>query len=304
MRRAFWPEHGSAHALARRAAAKPSSKSAVRTLGLPLILKTASSGYDGKGQILIKTAVKQPAPGQAWGGRPAWQRPVVDFAAELSVVVARGFDGRAVCYPVAMNRHERHILDATMMPAAVGPVVTREAHRLALAVAQAMGTVGVLTVEFFLTADGGLLVNEIAPRPHNSGHLTIEASVASQFDQQVRAPVRLAAGLGRPDHAGGDGQPAGGPVEPCRRGTALGGCPGARSGHFAAPLRKAIGCSGPEDGPSDGAGPRPRHGARARAGGPRGAWFLVAGPNSLESRRSQCNEVNLMHLLSPDGFGS
>ena len=119
---------------------------------------------------------------------------VVDFAAELSVVVARGVDGQAVCYPVAMNRHERHILDATIMPAAVGPIVTQEAHRLALAIAQALGTVGVLTVEFFLTADGSLLVNEIAPRPHNSGHLTIEATVASQFEQQVRALCGLPLG--------------------------------------------------------------------------------------------------------------
>jgi 5-(carboxyamino)imidazole ribonucleotide synthase len=122
---------------------------------------------------------------------------VVNFVAELSVVVARSSLGQAVCYPVAMNWHERHILDATVMPAEVGPIVTREAHALALAVAQALGTVGVLTVEFFLTADGNLLVNEMAPRPHNSGHLTIEATVASQFEQQVRALCGLP--LGRSD---------------------------------------------------------------------------------------------------------
>ena len=130
----------------------------------------------------------------AWaslGQTPCVAEAVVDFAAELSVVVARGADGRAVCYPVAMNRHERHILDATTMPAAVGPFVTQDAHRLALAVAQALGTIGVLTVEFFLIADGGLLVNEIAPRPHNSGHLD---------DRSDRCePVRAAgAGLVRP----------------------------------------------------------------------------------------------------------
>ena len=167
---------------------------AVEALGLPLILKTASSGYDGKGQILVKTAREAAGAWASLGRAPCVAEAVVDFAAELSVVVARGVDGRAVCYPVAMNRHERHILDATTMPAAVGPVVTQEAHRLALAVAQALGTIGVLTVEFFLTAEGSLLVNEIAPRPHNSGHLTIEASVASQFEQQVRALCGLPLG--------------------------------------------------------------------------------------------------------------
>jgi 5-(carboxyamino)imidazole ribonucleotide synthase len=168
--------------------------SAPGILGLPLILKTASSGYDGKGQILVKTAAEAAGAWKSLGGSPCVAEAVVDFAAELSVVIARGMDGRAVCYPVAMNRHDRHILDATTMPAAVGPSVTREAHRLALAVAQTLGTVGVLTVEFFLVADGGLLVNEIAPRPHNSGHLTIEATIASQFDEQVRVLCGLPLG--------------------------------------------------------------------------------------------------------------
>ena len=118
----------------------------------------------------------------------------VEFAAEVSVVVARGHDGSAVAYPVGLNQHERHILDTTVMPAPVGPIVALEARTLALAVAQALGTVGVLCVEFFLTAEGRLLVNEIAPRPHNSGHLTIEAAVTSQFEQQVRALCGLPLG--------------------------------------------------------------------------------------------------------------
>jgi 5-(carboxyamino)imidazole ribonucleotide synthase len=165
----------------------PELQAAARDLGAPLILKTASSGYDGKGQILVDRAAGME---EAWAslGRVAcvaegW----VEFAAEVSVVVARGHDGAAVAYPVGLNQHERHILDSTVMPAPVGPVVTLEARTLALAVAQALGTVGVLTVEFFLTAEGRLMVNEIAPRPHNSGHLTIEAAVSSQFEQQVRA---------------------------------------------------------------------------------------------------------------------
>ncbi len=167
---------------------------AVDALGLPLILKTAASGYDGKGQVRVERAEEAP---RAWASlrrvasvAEGW----VEFAAEVSVVVARAVDGGAVVYPVGMNRHERHILDSTMMPAPIGPIVTQEAQRLALAVAQALGTVGVLTVEFFLTAEGGLMVNELAPRPHNSGHLTIEAAVTSQFEQQVRALCGLPLG--------------------------------------------------------------------------------------------------------------
>jgi 5-(carboxyamino)imidazole ribonucleotide synthase len=118
----------------------------------------------------------------------------IDFMAELSVIVARGADGHSVTYPVALNRHHQHILDSTVMPAPVGPLITLEAQQLATTIAQALDTVGVLTVEFFLTADGQLLVNEIAPRPHNSGHLTIEAAITSQFEQQVRALCGLPLG--------------------------------------------------------------------------------------------------------------
>jgi 5-(carboxyamino)imidazole ribonucleotide synthase len=167
---------------------------AVRTLDPPMILKTAASGYDGKGQVLVTRASEAPGAWAELGRPPCVAEAWVDFAAEVSVVVARGYDGHAVCYPVALNRHERHILDATLMPAPVGPIVALEARNLALAVAQALGTVGVLTVEFFLTAAGRLLVNEIAPRPHNSGHLTIEAALTSQFEQQVRALCGLPLG--------------------------------------------------------------------------------------------------------------
>ena len=159
-----------------------------------MILKTAASGYDGKGQVLVEHASQAISAWASLGRTPCVAEGWVDFAAEVSVVVARGADGRAVCYPVALNRHERHILDSTLMPAPVGPVVARESRELALAVAQALGTIGVLTVEFFLTADGRLVVNEIAPRPHNSGHLTIEAAVTSQFEQQVRALCGLPLG--------------------------------------------------------------------------------------------------------------
>jgi 5-(carboxyamino)imidazole ribonucleotide synthase len=167
---------------------------AVRDLGLPLILKTAASGYDGKGQVLVEHESSAFGEWVSLGRAPCVAEAWVDFAAEISVVVARGADGRAVCYPVGLNRHDRHILDSTIMPAPMGPVVAQESRGLALSAAQALGTVGVLTVEFFLTADGRLLVNEIAPRPHNSGHLTIEAAVTSQFEQQVRALCGLPLG--------------------------------------------------------------------------------------------------------------
>ena len=169
-------------------------EAAVRRLGLPLILKTASSGYDGKGQVLVTREADAEAAWSSLGRVPCVAEGWVEFAAEVSVVVARGHDGNAVTFPVGLNRHERHILDSTLMPAPVGPIVALEARTLALAVAQALGTVGVLCVEFFLTAEGRLLVNEIAPRPHNSGHLTIEAAITSQFEQQVRALCGLPLG--------------------------------------------------------------------------------------------------------------
>ena len=208
---------------------------------------------------------RRPAPGPAWAGRPASPRPgsISPPRSRSSWPAAR--DGRAVCYPVALNRHERHILDATLMPAPVGPIVAQEARDLALAVAQALGTVGVLTVEFFLTADGRLLVNEIAPRPHNSGHLTIEAAV----DQPVRAagagPLRVAAGPGRPGHAGGDGQLAGRLVGQAGGEPRWEAALRARSGRLAPPLRQADAGPGPQDGPPDRPRPRSRDRALTRA---------------------------------------
>ncbi|HEX3451208.1 MAG TPA: 5-(carboxyamino)imidazole ribonucleotide synthase [Isosphaeraceae bacterium] len=191
----FLATHSIPHAPWRPVRTAAELDQAVGDLGLPLILKTAASGYDGKGQILVNEASQATGAWASLGRVPCVAEGWIDFAAEVSVVVARGFDAHAVCYPVALNHHERHILDTTLMPAPVGPIVAHEARGLALAVAQALGTVGVLTVEFFLTAAGRLLVNEIAPRPHNSGHLTIEAAVTSQFEQQVRSLCGLPLGL-------------------------------------------------------------------------------------------------------------
>jgi 5-(carboxyamino)imidazole ribonucleotide synthase len=192
--KSFLVRHGIPHAPWRPVRTDADIDQAVRALGLPIILKTAASGYDGKGQIRVDRADQAAGAWQQLGRPPCVAEGWVEFAAEISVVVARSHDGRAVCYPVGLNRHVRHILDSTVMPARVGPIVTREARDLALSTAQALDTVGVLTVEFFLTADGRLLVNEIAPRPHNSGHLTIEAAFTSQFEQQVRTLCGLPLG--------------------------------------------------------------------------------------------------------------
>jgi 5-(carboxyamino)imidazole ribonucleotide synthase len=167
---------------------------ALKALGLPLILKTAASGYDGKGQVRVDDASELRSAYASLRNVPCVAEGWVEFACEVSVVIARGADGKSVTFPVGLNRHERHILDVTMMPAPVGPIVSQEARHLALSVADALETVGVLTVEFFLTASGQLVINELAPRPHNSGHLTIEAGVSSQFEQQVRALCGLPLG--------------------------------------------------------------------------------------------------------------
>ena len=192
--KSFLARHGIPHAPWRPVRTGDDLDAAIRALGLPMILKTAASGYDGKGQIRVDRADNAAGAWAHLGRRPCVAEAWVEFAAEVSIIVARGSDGAAVCYPVARNRHERHILDSTLMPAPVGPIVAQEARALALSTAQALETIGVLTVEFFLTAAGRLVVNELAPRPHNSGHLTIEAAVTSQFEQQVRTLCGLPLG--------------------------------------------------------------------------------------------------------------
>ena len=167
---------------------------AVAALGLPMILKTSASGYDGKGQVRVSRPHEATTAWDTLGRVPCVAEAVVSFAAEISVIVVRGEDGRRDAYPPCLNRHDRHILDSTVIPAPIGPRATMIARSLALGVAEALGTVGVLTVEFFLSTDGSLAINEIAPRPHNSGHATIEAAVTSQFEQQVRAACGLPIG--------------------------------------------------------------------------------------------------------------
>lgn len=167
---------------------------AARDLGLPAVLKTASFGYDGKGQQKVY-AQSDPATVFAnLGGATGIYEAFVDFEKEISVVAARTTDGKFAAFPVFENRHANHILDVTFAPAAIGPTLAKEAVDLAAGILDKLGVVGLLTVELFVTRAGQLLVNELAPRTHNSGHLTMDACVTSQFEQQVRAVCALPLG--------------------------------------------------------------------------------------------------------------
>jgi 5-(carboxyamino)imidazole ribonucleotide synthase len=166
-------------------------------IGVPAVLKQAAWGYDGKGQTRIDAAAGAEAAWAAVGRQESILEAFVDFEREVSVVAARGLDGGVVDYGVIENVHRRHILDVSIAPAAVPLAVATEARRLTRAVLEALDVVGVLCVEFFQTRDGRLLINELAPRPHNSGHLTVDACLTSQFEQQLRAVCGLP--LGSPE---------------------------------------------------------------------------------------------------------
>ena len=169
---------------------------ALARLGFPAVMKTATGGYDGKGQALVRDATE--AHGAYDGLRPRAPALIleewVDLALEVSVICARDRNGRVVSYPTAENRHKDGILDLTVAPARIPPALDREAQELARGLAVGWGLVGVLAVEMFVGRDGRLLVNEIAPRPHNSGHYTWEACPTSQFEQLVRVVTGLPLG--------------------------------------------------------------------------------------------------------------
>jgi 5-(carboxyamino)imidazole ribonucleotide synthase len=160
----------------------------------PGIVKSARFGYDGKGQIRVASAAAVPAAFTAMGAAPCVLERLVPLTCELSVIVARNDRGDAVTWPVAENRHRDGILDSTLVPARIAPQLASEARNIALKVADALDYRGVLCVELFVVAGVGLLINEIAPRPHNSGHYTIDACVTSQFEQQVRILADLPLG--------------------------------------------------------------------------------------------------------------
>jgi 5-(carboxyamino)imidazole ribonucleotide synthase len=167
---------------------------ALADLGSPAVLKTAAFGYDGKGQFRIDSPDRADEAWNAIGKQSAVLEAFIDFEREISVVAARGADGQFVHYGAIENQHSRHILDVSIAPARVSERTAREAVELARCVLEELDVVGVLCVEFFVTRDEQLLINELAPRPHNSGHLTVDACVTSQFEQQLRAVCGLRLG--------------------------------------------------------------------------------------------------------------
>ncbi|HEX8112165.1 MAG TPA: 5-(carboxyamino)imidazole ribonucleotide synthase, partial [Kofleriaceae bacterium] len=160
---------------------------ALARVGRPAILKVRRAGYDGKGQIRIDPDGDAEALLGKLRGEPAVAEQVIPFSREISVILARGLDGQIRIYPIAENVHRRHILHTTRAPAPMPEPRRRRAEEMAVAVAEALGHVGVMAVEMFELPDGSLLVNEIAPRTHNSGHYTYGACATSQFEQHLRA---------------------------------------------------------------------------------------------------------------------
>ena len=169
----------------------------IKQIGTPLIVKTAEFGYDGKGQLRLSDQLSQNEIEQAWktfeGGRVVIEE-CISLDTELSVLVARDSKGNTVHYDPVENIHRNHILDISIVPAKIPTEIQKKATETALEIAHTLKYVGMLAVEFFVSSDGRLLVNELAPRPHNSGHHTIDACYCSQFEQQARATADIPLG--------------------------------------------------------------------------------------------------------------
>jgi len=164
---------------------------AIEKLGLPSVLKTTRLGYDGRGQALLRDPSDAQGAWERLAPRPLVLESFIDFACEISVIVARGLDGTAVAFDAVENRHKHHILDLTLAPARIDPELATQARATAIQIATFLDVIGLLAVEMFIDRDATLLVNEIAPRPHNSGHWTIDACPASQFELHIRAIAGL-----------------------------------------------------------------------------------------------------------------
>lgn len=193
----FLRQHNIPHAEFRVVKNAEELAAAVEELGCPCVLKTAAFGYDGKGQRKLTGGEDLAEVWTSLGAPRGVLEQWVSFDLEISVVGARGVDGRFVSYPPCENIHKNHILDYTISPARVSDCLAAEAAELAETVAVALNYVGTLAVEMFVTRTGGLLVNEIAPRPHNSGHHTIESCTVNQFEQQLRTVAGLPPGEAR-----------------------------------------------------------------------------------------------------------
>lgn len=167
---------------------------AVAQVGLPCVVKTADFGYDGKGQMKLTTPADVEQAVAIFRGRRCVVEAWCEFSCELSVIVARSTTGETRAFPVAENIHLHHILDFSIVPARVVPAIATAAEALATRIAEKLDVVGLLAVEFFLTTRGELVVNELAPRPHNSGHWSLDGCATSQFEQHVRAVCGLPLG--------------------------------------------------------------------------------------------------------------
>ena len=193
----FLSENGFACANFRLAHDLDSFSKGIKQIGTPLIVKTAEFGYDGKGQLRLSDRLSQSEIEEAWktfeGGRVVIEE-CISLDTELSVLVARDSKGNTVHYDPVENIHRNHILDISIVPARIPTEIQKSASETALEIAQSMNYVGMLAVEFFVSSEGRLLVNELAPRPHNSGHHTIDACYSSQFEQQARATADIPLG--------------------------------------------------------------------------------------------------------------
>lgn len=171
-------------------------RAAAEKFGLPCVLKTAMGGYDGKGQWVIRSfdEIDEAYETLSRAGVELVLEQFIKFDKELSVIAARSPQGEIKAFPAAENIHIENILHLSIVPARIAESVQQEAEKLAMKIAEGLGVVGLIAVELFLTADGELFVNELAPRPHNSGHYTMEACRTSQFEQHVRAVCNLPLG--------------------------------------------------------------------------------------------------------------
>ena len=192
--KAFLRKHRFPHASFAVAESPEDLRAALGSIGTPSVLKTADFGYDGKGQLKLDGDVDVEKTWARFHSGRGVLEEWIPFQAELSVVVARGLDGRMLAFPPAENLHRKHILDISIVPGRFPQTIADAAVRLACEITASLDVVGLLAVEFFLTEDSQLLVNELAPRPHNSGHYTFDACVTSQFEQQLRAVCGLPLG--------------------------------------------------------------------------------------------------------------
>ena len=195
--RAFLRDHGFPVGPYRPVLAPGDAALAARELGLPLYLKLAETGYDGRGQVRVAVDGDTENAWAALGQRPAISEGLVPFSHEFTIILARGADGNAVCFPPIETLQREGVLDVAWAPASISASMARAAEAIARGIGESAGLVGLLCVECYALADGTVLVNEAAARPHNAGHLTIEACACSQFEQLVRAVSGLP--LGRPE---------------------------------------------------------------------------------------------------------